>query len=80
MFFCNNPVFLHKISVTGRIYLIAGRQKRMVIFGILFLIAMFMYLLACGAASLGNRAADDQEQAEYLKNLHSARQSDTGAG
>ncbi len=52
----------------------------MVFFGILFLIAAFMYLLACGAASLGDRAADDREQAEYLQNLRSAGQSDTGAG
>ncbi len=52
----------------------------MAIFGFLFLIGMFMYLLACGAASLSDRAADDREQAEYLQNLRSARQSDTGAG
>ncbi len=52
----------------------------MAIAGILILIAMFMYLLVCGAASLGDRAADDQEQAEYLRNLRSAHQSDTGAG
>lgn len=52
----------------------------MVIFGSLFLIAAFMYLLACGAASLGDRAADDREQAEYLCNLRSARQSDTETG
>lgn len=50
----------------------------MVIFGIMLLIAVFMYLLVCGAASLGDRSADDQEQAEYLKNLCSARKSDTG--
>ncbi len=52
----------------------------MAIVGTLLLIALFMYLLACGAASLGDRAADDREQAEYLQNLHSSRQSDTGAG
>ncbi len=57
-----------------------GEDKGMVIVGILFLIAMFMYLLACGAASLGDRAADDREQAEYLQNLCSAHQSDTGVG
>ncbi len=52
----------------------------MTIVGILILIAMFMYLLVCGAASLGDRAADDREQAEYLQNLRMTRQSDTGAG
>lgn len=52
----------------------------MAIVGILFLIAMFMYLLACGAASLGDRDSDDREQAEYLQNLGSVRQSDTGVG
>jgi len=52
----------------------------MTVVGILFLIAVFMYLLACGAASLGDRAADDREQAEYLQNLRSAHRSDTGAG
>ncbi len=51
----------------------------MTIARILILIAMFMYLLVCGAASLGDRAADDREQAEYLRNLRSAHQSDTGA-
>lgn len=52
----------------------------MAICGVLFLIALFMYLVICGAASLGNRDADDREQAEYLQNLRSSRQSDTGAG
>ncbi len=55
-------------------------EVKMAIFGVLFLIALFMYLVTCGAASLGDRAADDREQAEYLQNLRSARQSDTGGG
>ncbi len=52
----------------------------MAVAGVLLVIAVFMYLVVCGAASLGDRAADDWEQAEYLQNLRSARQSDTGAG
>lgn len=52
----------------------------MAIVGALFLIALFMYLIVCGAASLGDREADDREQAEYLQNLRAARQSDTGVG